>query len=570
MTDTANPFFETAIDALRKTVDPFGIASSLLQVQEAWLRQPKALTSELGKLGRELWYLQRQSFQRMLGVTSEDAFPAAERDERFQAEIWTENPYLDTIKEYYLLYTRWLEDAVFTTPDLTDKERKRAAFWLRQGLNALAPTNYFWTNPYAVQRYVESGGHRLLGCLKNVLKDLEVSNIRMVDDEAFEVGQNMATTPGQVVFRNELLELIQYAPDSEQVRAMPILIVAPWINKYYILDLNEKKSLVRHLLKQGFTVFVTSWKNPTMEMRTTTFDDYMLKGLLPAVEAVRSICAVPQIHAVGYCIGGTLLASLLAWLTVDKSYKDNQPIAHWTLFASLVDFENAGDVEVFIDEDSIASIEKMIAQRGYLDGAELAMAFRMLRSNSLIWHYYAHHYLYGEKPPQFDVLYWNMDATRLPEAMHSFYLREFYIHNKLVQADAVTLGGQAIDLSRITQPLYAVGAEQDHITPWKGTFKTCSVVKGPVRYVLATSGHIVGIINPPVHPPKRRYWVGEASGQTDAKAWQERVQKQPGSWWEDWWQWLGEQCGPLQAPPTLGNETYPALIPAPGTYVLEQ
>jgi polyhydroxyalkanoate synthase len=569
MSDTTNPFFETAVDSLRKTVDPFGIASSLLQVQQAWLTQPKELSSELAKLGSELWSLQQQSFQRMLGLASEDAFPAAQRDERFQADIWTENPYLDTMKEYYLLYTRWLEDAVFTTPELPEKERKRAAFWLRQGLNALAPTNYFWSNPYAVQRYVESGGHSLLGGLKNVLKDLQVSNIRMVDQEAFEVGRNLATSPGQVVFRNELLELIQYAPTSEQVHGIPILIIAPWINKYYILDLNEKKSLVRHLVKQGFTVFVTSWKNPTAEMRTTTFDDYMLKGLLPAVEAARSICAVPQIHAVGYCIGGTLLASLLAWLAVDKSYKNKQPIAHWSLFATLVDFANAGDIDVFIDEDSIASIEEMMGKRGYLDGDELAMAFRMLRSNSLIWHYYAHHYLCGEEPPQFDVLYWNMDSTRLPEAMHSFYLREFYLHNKLAQPDAVTLGDQSIDLGRITQPLYAVGAEQDHITPWKETFKTCRLVKGPVRYVLATSGHIVGIINPPVDPPKRRYWVGEASGQTDPEAWREGIEKQLGSWWENWWEWLREQCGPLQAPPSMGNSAYPVLTPAPGTYVVE-
>lgn len=569
MTTSAEPVFETALDAFRKTMDPFGIASSLVRVQQAWLSSPGALSSEVAKFGGEFWVLQQQSFQRMMGLASEDAFPAAERDERFHADIWTDNPYLDTIKEFYLLYTRWLEDAVMNTPEVPEDKRKRAAFWLRQGLNALAPTNFFWMNPYAVQRYVESGGHSLVGGLRNVLKDLKVGNIRMVDDDVFQVGRNLATTPGQVVFRNEFLELIQYEPASKQVRAIPILIVAPWINKYYILDLNEKKSLIKHLVKQGFTVFVTSWKNPSSEMRNTTFDDYMVRGLLPAVEAARSICAVPQIHAVGYCIGGTLLASLLAWLAVEESYRDRQPIAHWTLFASLVEFTNAGDIDVFIDEDSIASIERTMAKRGYLDGAELAMTFRMLRSNSLIWHYFVHHYLYGEEPPQFDVLYWNMDGTRLPEAMHSFYLREFYLHNKLAQPDAVTLGGHSIDLGRITQPLYAVGAEQDHITPWKETFKTCSLVKGPVRYVLATSGHIVGIINPPVHPPKRRYWVGETAGHSNPTDWQAGIQKQAGSWWEDWWTWLGEQCGPMQAPPSMGGEGYPALTAAPGAYVLE-
>ncbi len=565
----SNPWFEAALDGLRKTTDPFGIAGSLLQVQQAWLSNPEALTSELTKLGGELGVLQQQSFKRLLGLASEDAFPAAERDERFHADIWTDNPYLDTIKEYYLLYTRWLEDAVMNTPAVPEKTRRRAAFWLRQGLNAVAPTNFFWTNPYAVQRYVESGGHSLLGSLRNVLKDLKVGDIRMVDDDAFEVGRNLATTPGQVVFRNELLELIQYAPASEQVHAVPIFIVAPWINKYYILDLHEKKSLIGNLVKQGFTVFVTSWKNPTSEMRNTTFDDYMLQGLLPAIDAARSICAVPQVHAVGYCIGGTLLASLLAWLAVDERYQNKQPIAHWTLFASLVEFTDAGDIDVFIDEHSIAFLEKLMAQRGYLDGGQLALTFRMLRSNSLIWHYYVHHYLCGEEPPQFDVLYWNMDCTRLPEAMHSFYLREFYLHNKLAQPNAVTLGDHSIDLGRISQPLYAVGAEQDHITPWKATFRICSLISGPVRYVLATSGHIVGIINPPVHPPKRRYWVGEGTGQTDPDHWQAGIQKQPGSWWEDWWRWLDEQCGPMQAPPSMGSEIYPALTAAPGTYVLE-
>ncbi len=557
------------MDAWRKTIDPFGIASSLIQVQHAWLSRPQLVCSELARLGGDLWVLQQQSSLRMLGLSSEDAFPAAERDERFHADIWTDNPCLDTIKEYYLLYTRWLEDAAMSAPEVSEKTRRKAAFWLRQGLNALAPTNFFWTNPFAVQRFVESGGHSLWGGLENVLKDLEAGTTRMVDKDAFEVGRNLATTPGQVVYRNELLELIQYAPASERVRAVPILIVAPWINKYYILDLNDKKSLIGHLVKQGFTVFVTSWKNPGSEMRDTSFDDYMLKGLLPAIEAVRSICAVPQIHAAGYCIGGTLLASLLAWLAVEGSDKDRQPIAHWTLFASLVEFGNPGDIDVFIDEDSIAAIESMMAKRGYLDGAELAATFRMLRSNSLIWHYFVHHYLYGEEPPQFDVLYWNMDCTRLPEAMHSFYLREFYLHNKLARPGAVTLGGCPIDLGRITQPLYAVGAEQDHITPWIETFKTCSLVNGPVRYVLATSGHIVGIINPPVEPPKRRYWAEEIAGHTDADDWKRGILKRTGSWWEDWWNWLGRQCGPMQAPPSMGNEAYPALTDAPGSYVLE-
>ena len=370
-----------------------------------------------------------------------------------------------------------------------------------------------------------------------------------------------------MVFRNRLLELIQYAPATERVRSVPIVIIAPWINKYYILDLNRKKSLVRYLVDQGYTVYITSWKNPTTEMRDTTLDDYMLEGILPAVDAVRAICGVPQVHVVGYCIGGTMLSALMAWLARGDSAS---PIAHWTLFTALVDFTDPGDIDVFIDEDSIRYIERMMAQNGYLDGQELALSFRMLRSNSLIWHYFVHNYLYGEEPPPFDVLYWNTDCTRLPEAMHSFYLRELYLHNKLAQPDALSLGGRPIDLGRIRQPLYAVGTEQDHIAPWKETFKICSLVGGPVRFTLATSGHIMGIVNPPVDPPKRRYWVGDASGASDAEAWRESQTKVPGSWWEDWDAWLAAQCGPFTAPPPLGTEVYPALEDAPGSYVLDR
>ncbi len=555
-------------DTLRKTVDPFGIASSLWEVQQSWLMHPSELTTALGKLGSDLWSVQHYACQRLLGVECGDTFPAAERDERFHAAIWTENPYLDLVKEYYLLYTRWLEDTVFTTPDVSEKTRRKAAFWVRQGLNALAPTNFFWTNPYAVQRFMQTAGASLLDGLNNWVKDSKTGDIRTVNEEAFEVGRNLATTPGQVVLRNELLELIQYAPTTAQVHAVPILIVAPWINKYYILDLNERKSLVRYLVDQGFTVFITSWKNPTAQMRHTTLEDYLLKGLLPAAQAVRAICAVPQIHAVGYCIGGTLLATLMAWLSRDPG--NTHPIAHWTLLNTLVDFTHPGDIDVFIDEDSIAAIEGMMRTRGYLDGAPLAMSFRLLRSNSLIWNYFAHNYLYGEELPQFDVLYWNTDSTRLPEAMHAFYLREFYLHNKLVQPDAVTLGGRPIDLGRISQPLYAVGTEQDHITPWKETFKISGLVKGPVHYVLATSGHIMGIINPPVDPPKRRYWVGDATGHRDPEIWRGAVPKQPGSWWEDWSAWLAERTGSLQAPPPMGDASHPALAAAPGTYVLER
>jgi polyhydroxyalkanoate synthase len=558
----------SALDAFRQSLDPFGIATGLMEVQQTWLQHPYELAHQLTRLGSDLWSLQFYTCENLYGVKCGDVFPAVEYDERFQEDVWKDNAVLDLIKQYYLLYTRWLEDTVFDTPGVDEKTRRKAAYWVRQGLNALAPTNYFWTNPQAVQQFYRSAGRNLLDGMQNWVRDSKDMTISMVDGEAFEVGRNVATTPGQVVYRNELLELIQYAPATEQVRAMPIAIVAPWINKYYILDINAKKSLVKYLTEQGFTVFITSWKNPTREMADTTFDDYMVKGVLPALHAARDIAGSEQVHAVGYCIGGTLLAILMAWLA--RGDGEPSPIAHWTLFTTLTDFEQPGDIDVFIDEQSVAHLERMMDARGYLDGGEMAWSFRMLRSNSLIWHYWVHNYLYGEEPPQWDVLYWNTDATRLPRTMHAWYLRELYLNDRLKVPDALTLAGRPIDLSRVTAPVYAVGTEQDHIAPWKETFKVARHLGGSVRYVLATSGHIIGIVNPPVTPPKRRYWAGDATGHSDPEAWRAGIEKVPGSWWEDWVQWLHERTGEQVPPPPLGNDRHPAIEPAPGRYVRER
>jgi polyhydroxyalkanoate synthase len=402
------------------------------------------------------------------------------------------------------------------------------------------------------------------------MDDLKAGDLQMVDNHAFEVGKNLATTPGSVVFRNELLEVIQYVPTRDKVHALPIVIIAPWINKFYILDLNPKKSLIRYLLDEGFSVFVTSWKNPTAALSDATFDDYMLKGVLAAIETARSIAGVRQVHAVGYCIGGTALSALMAWLNREyRGQREKIPVAQWTLMASLVDFSRPGEIEAFINDDAISVIENIMRKKGYLGSKELATAFRMLRPNSLIWFYFVHKYLYGESMPAFDVLFWNMDGTRLPRAMHSFYLRKFYLENKLSEKNGLILGGHAIDFSLVEQPLYAIGAREDHIAPWRGAFRTASLVRGPVRFALSTSGHILGMINPPVSPPKREYWAGDATNTVEAKAWRAGLKKKQGSWWEDWASWLHQYCGPLQAPPPVGSSAYPKLCTAPGTYVHE-
>lgn len=551
-----------------KSADHFGMFDACWQVQQAWLKQPQALSQKLFDLGSGLVSLQLQTTCQLIGRNSDDLIPAVRYDERFQEPIWKENPFFDHLKEVYLLSTHWLEDSIYTTPDLAEPTRLKAGFQTRQLLNAVAPSNFFWTNPAALRRCLETGGFSLWDGAANLLRDSQDGTIRMVDEKAFTVGENLATTAGAVVYRSELLEILQYTPTTDQVHQVPIVLVAPWINKYYILDLTPAKSLIKHLCDQGFTVFVTSWKNPGAELRDITLEDYMLKGVLQTVEVARQICNRSQVHLTGYCIGGTMVAALMAWL--NSSDSDDIPVAHWSLLTTLVDFSNPGEIGVFIDEPGIEYLEQQMQKTGFLEGGDMANTFRALRANSLIWHQFIHNYLLGKELPKFDILYWNTDFTRMPAKMHSFYLRELYLNNSLAQPDGLSLGGRKLDLKRITQPLYAVGAEQDHITPWKETFKTTSLVGGPVRYVLATSGHIQGIISPPVTPPKRRYWAGDIDAECSPETWCQGIDKVPGSWWEDWVTWLRPQCGPQQSPPVLGSDKYPALADAPGIYVLER
>ncbi len=548
--------------------DPFGMFDACRRVQRIWLSQPQALLWKLCELGVGLTTLQAQSGCRLAGSEHCDLITPVSYDERFQDPIWNKNPCFDHLKEVYLLYTHWLEDAIYATPDVTEQEKLKAGFLIRQLLNAIAPSNFFWSNPAALQRCFETGGFSLSEGMINTVSDMRHGSIRMVDENVFNVGTNLATTSGAVVYRNELLEVIQYSPLTEQTHRVPIVIIAPWINKYYILDLAPDKSLVKYLTEQGFTLFVTSWKNPGTELRNASLDDYMLKGVLQTIEVARQISDQPQVHLAGYCIGGTLVAALMAWL--NSADTEEMPVAHWSLLTTLVNFANPGEIGVFIDEAGIQFLQRRMARTGYLEGQDMANSFRALRSNSLIWHQFVHNYLLGKAAPKFDILYWNTDFTRMPSAMHACYLREFYLNNRLVQADALTLGERPLDLKRITQPLYAVGAEQDHITPWKETFKTTHLVSGPVRYVLATSGHIQGIISPPVSPPKRRYWAGNINGPCSPEAWRQDTSKLPGSWWQDWVAWLRPLCGPLQTPPNPGSERYPQLCDAPGSYVLER
>jgi len=562
---------ETLGKAVSNALDPYGVTSSLLNAQMAWLAHPQELNRALNALSGDLVALQSHVMRRAMGMPSPDVIAPHGDDARFAAPIWTDSASWDIIKEWYLAFTHRLEDMLFETPGQSDKERRRAAFWLREWLNMVAPNNFFWLNPVAMERFVASNGESLKQGWANFQRDAKAKNIMMVEPDAFTVGLDLATTPGKVVFRNRLLEIIHYTPTTEKVRAMPIVITTPWINKFYILDLNAKKSFVKYLTDQGFSVFITSWKNPGPELSDVRLDDYLLEGVSEAVRVACEFCKVPKVHLVGYCIGGTLVSTYMAW--ANKRFgADNVPVAHWTLLTTLTDFSHPGDIDVFIDEACIGALEESMAKKGYLDGNEMATSFRLLRSNSLIWNYWVHSYLLGEPLAAFDVLFWNVDSTRMPQAMHSYYLREMYLNNNLIKHDRLTIADEPIDLDRIVQPLYAVTAEDDHIAPWKQCFRIRKYVnvKTPVRFVLSTSGHILGIVNPPANPPKRAYWIAEPEHNEHCEHWLERAEKKPGTWWEDWTQWLGDRTGNLVDAYPAANRKFPALADAPGTYVLEK
>jgi polyhydroxyalkanoate synthase len=550
-------------------LDPFGIFAPISHAYFAWLLHPLELTEAAARVAAELASLELHTVARLAGQDAPDVVVPQPDDKRFADPAWTKEPGWDIYKEWYLFFTRKVQDALFQTPGLSPKERRRAAFWWRKWLNAMAPTNYFFTNPVALRKAIETNGESLKRGFELFMEDVRAGTVRMTDPEDFKVGENLATTPGAVVFRNRMIELIHYAPTAAQVRPVPIVIFTPWINKFYVLDLQPKTSLVRHLVEKGFDVYITSWKNPGPADKDIGWDDYLKDGVDEAVRVARELSGAKQVHAVGYCVGGTLLSTYMAWM--NKRYPEaGRPVASWTLFATLVDFQSPGDIEVFLDEGSVRWLADLMRLRGFLDGKEMATTFRLLRSNSLIWHYVVHGWLYGERPAPSDVLYWNMDTTRMPARMHEYYLREMYLDNALVRPNALSMAGESIDLVGIHQPLYAVASEDDHITPWRQVFRINNWVTGHKRFVLSTSGHILGIVNPPSPTSKRSYRAGPGHRGETADAWCERAEPGKGSWWDDWTKWLSLQCGEPRTPPPLASDAYPKLADAPGTYVMER
>jgi polyhydroxyalkanoate synthase len=521
--------------------------------------------------------LMTNSYARLWGAPREDAAPD---DRRFRDEAWRENLALDVIKQAYLVTAQWMVDMADGWKELDPDIHKRAVFYTRQFADALSPTNFALTNPEVIQETIRTGGANLVQGVQNLLGDLRKGRVTQVPEDAFEIGKDLACTPGKVVYRNSLVELIQYTPGTEQVRAVPILVIPPWINRYYVMDLSPHNSMFKYLVEAGFSVFAISWKNPDSALKDPPgsrvsdldWEDYMALGPLEGLRVVKSITGVDKVNMVGYCLGGIMLQVTLAYLAAIGDETPNTA----TYFATHQDFSDVGDVAVFISDPEIRLLDWLMSlSGGYLDGRNMAATFNVLRANDLLWHYVINNYLLGKAPPEFDLLYWNSDGTRVPQTVHMFLLRNFFLVNNLAKADFLQMKGVGIDTRRITTPTYCVAAEADHIVPWRGAFKLHEMVSGPVRFILSESGHIAGIINPPAEK-KRGYWINteieeeRERGELDPDAWFEGATHHTGSWWGDWVAWLEARSGERVVGPPLGNAEFPALMDAPGTYVLEK
>jgi polyhydroxyalkanoate synthase len=484
-------------------------------------------------------------------------------DKRFSAPDWEQNPMFDALKQTYLLTATTLLKTASEVEGLDEQQQRKLVFYLRQFLDAISPTNVLFTNPQVLHETVQSGGKNLVTGMEHLLRDLNAGQMKMTDTDAFAPGRNLALTPGQVIYRNQLVELIQYTPTTRKVYAIPLLFIPPWINKYYILDMQPQSSLIKFLVDNGFTVFVISWKNPDASMEEISFEDYLTLGPLSALDVMKEITGSPRVNAVGYCIGGTLLSMTLPYLVA----KGDETINSATFFVSLQDFTEVGDTSVFIDEPQVAYVEGQMLERGYLENRSMATMFNMLRANDLIWSNVVNNYLLGKEPPAFDLLYWNADGTRMARVAHSFYLRNTYLENNLIKPKKIVLKGVPLDLKQIHLDIYAVGTEQDHIVPWKSAWRISQLASGKVRFVLGGSGHIAGIINPP--SKGKGYWTNEKPVKT-ADEWLESAEQHKGSWWANWLKWLSRRSSEQGTPPLMGSTTYPPLTPAPGTYVLEK
>jgi polyhydroxyalkanoate synthase subunit PhaC len=535
------------------------------QVAEYWLSDPQRAVELQASLGRAYLDLWAGAVKKLAGEKSDPVALPAPNDKRFADPEWSQNQFFDFLKQAYLLTAGWANTLVHDAKGIDPHTRQKAEFYVKQIVNAIAPTNFVLTNPELLRETLASNAENLVNGMHMLTEDIKAGKgnikIRQSDASKFEVGKNLATTPGKVVFQNELMQLIQYGASTEQVLKHPLLIVPPWINKFYVLDLNPEKSFIKWCVDQGITVFVISWVNPDARHAHAGFEEYMRDGPLAALDVIKDITGESKVHSIGYCVGGTLLAITLAYLAAKKQSR----AVSATLFTAQVDFTHAGDLMVFVDEERIANLEKRMKEQGYLEASNMATAFNLLRSNDLIWPYVVNNYLRGKKPFPFDILYWNSDATRMPATNHAFYLRNCYLENKLSKRE-MEIAGVKLDLKKIKVPLYNLATREDHIAPARSVLKGSALFGGKVKYVLAGSGHIAGVINPP-SKPKYQYWTNDQPLIPDLDKWLKGAKEHAGSWWPDWFEWLKQQDKKTVPARDIGSPMYKPIEDAPGSYV---
>ncbi|MGF1758888.1 class I poly(R)-hydroxyalkanoic acid synthase [Photobacterium sagamiensis] len=535
------------------------------------IEKASAQPAVLVKVQMEWWENQMKIWQNvaMNGGEGNDLVKPEKDDKRFSDPAWENEAFYNYIKQSYLLYSNTMRESIDSIEGLDEKVKERLGFFSRQAINALSPTNFITTNPELAKLTVETNGENLVKGMELLQEDMKASadvlKIRMTNNDAFKLGDNVANTAGDVVFKNELFELIQYKPLTEKVNQTPLLIVPPFINKYYILDLREKNSMMRWLVEQGHSVFIMSWRNPDATMVDIDFEHYVLDGVVKAIDAVADITGEKQINAAGYCIGGTLLATTLAYYSAKRM---RNRVKSASYFTTLLDFSQPGEIGAYVNDPIVTAIEAQNEANGYMDGRSLSVTFSLLRENSLYWNYYINNYLKGNSPIDFDLLYWNGDSTNVAVACHSTLLRQFYLENKLVEPKGYKVGGVYIDLTKIKVPAYFISTQEDHIALWQGTYRGAQKLNGNSTFVLGESGHIAGIVN---HPAKNKYgfWTNDNRVE-DAEEWLSGANRQDGSWWTHWNSWLADYNADEQIDArTSGNANYPVMAAAPGSYVLQ-
>ncbi len=546
-------------------VDPFHLTDACTAWFKAIATDPQKVLDASLQYWQDALQLYQQGALALMGMESESVITESRGDRRFRHEAWQNQPVFNLIKQSYLLTARWARDLVSDVNGLAHQDAEKVAFFTERYLESLSPTNFALTNPAVIEKTIESNGDNLVQGLRNLLSDLKKSDgqlqISMTDTQAFELGRNVATTPGKVIFRNRMLELLQYQPTTEQVFSQPLLIIPPWINKYYILDLQPENSFIRWLVDQGHTVFVVSWINPDASYRDVGFDAYLLEGVGAALDAIEQATGENRVNAIGYCIGGSLLAAALAYFKVTGDDR----IASATFLTTMLDYSDPGELGVFVDQQQLDDLDQKMQEKGYLEGSSMAGTFNLLRANDLIWSFYINNYLLGNQPKPFDLLFWNSDSTRMPARMHRWYLQKFYIDNQLKEPGGIEINDVPIDLGRIEVPACFVSTIDDHIAPWKSTYAGVHLLAGPVKFILGGSGHIAGIVNPPSRG-KYGYRVTNRPPK-DPERWFQNAPVQAGSWWEEWQRWISRKAGRKVLPRQPGDGGLKAIEDAPGSYV---